>query len=184
MADSRLLVSSYVSEDRSDERNTARACNIAKYIIDNFGSNAGKRINIKDLRKNIPGDVKDTSLNPIGDLKAHGNAVNVLNLGKLTRGKDTYVDFSLPNLKRCTSWILGQGRKVGAIQLIRDSDEPADENGEVPPGDNELIDCAIAMPQGKLTDWERNFVRSLDKKWRNGLTRKQRATLEKIIACS
>lgn len=174
MASSRLLVSGYVSEDRDEDRRTARACNIAKWFIDNFSSNAGKRINIKDLRRNIPDKVKDSGLDPTGDLKAHGDAVNTLNLGRLTKKGKTMVDFSLPNLKRCTSWILGQGQKVGAVQLIRENDQ-RDE-------DNALIDLGMEIPADKLTEWERIFIHSLNKKWREkGLSDKQKARLKLVI---
>lgn len=178
MAESRLLISNYVSEARDENRRTARACNIAKYLIDNFSTNAGKRISIKELRNGIPNEFKDESLNPKGDLKAHGDAVNALNLGKLTKNKETFVDFSLPNLKRCTSWILGQGRKVGAIQLVRDEEETKDPLIR----DDDLIDLGMEIPVDQLTEWELIFTRSLNKSWRErGLSTKQRSTLERII---
>ena len=194
MADSRLLVSNYVSEDREENRRIARACNIAKWLIDNFPHKAGKRINVKDLRKAIPNQVKDTTLSSGGDLKAHGNAINALNLGRLTVGKETMVDISLPNLKRCTSWVLGQGQKVGAISLIRDEDEPEklkapkSEKPKTPEPvnqleeDNALIDIALEIPAKNMSDWENNFVESLDQKWRRrGLSKRQRETLVKVI---
>jgi hypothetical protein len=170
-----MLVSEYVSEDREKDRRVARACNIAKWFIDHF--KPGQRVSTKALRDQIPASVKDGSLEANGDLKAHGNAVRALNLGMLNRNGETLIDFSLPNLKRCTSWILGEGQKVGAVKLIRDevSQEQTRE-------DNELIDLAMEIPTASFTEWERIFVFSLSKKWRGRqLSTKQRNRLLKII---
>lgn len=170
-----MLIPEYVSEVRSKGRRNARACNIAKWFITNF--KPGKRIAAKTIREEIPNKFKDQTLDTKGDLKAHGRAINALNLGKLTNNGETFIDFSLPNLKRCASWILGQGQKVGAIKLLRDEmvQEQIIE-------DNELIDLTIEIPNDNLTQWERIFVHSLNKNWRDrGLSTKQRDRLLKII---
>jgi hypothetical protein len=175
MADSRMLVSEYVSENREKDRQIARACNIAKWMLDNF--RLGERVSAKDIRNNIPQQVKDTTLDAKGDLKAHGCAVNALDLGRLTRDGEMLVDFSLPNLKRCASWILGQGQKVGAIKLLKD-----EVTQECVQEDNELIDLAMEIPTENFTEWERIFVFSLNKNWRErGLSLKQRTRLLKVI---
>lgn len=180
MAESRMLVSEYVSENREDNRRVARVCNIAKFIIDNF--DAGQRISAKELRAQIPVDVKDPDLDSVGDRKAHGDAINTLNLGRIVKNGETLIDYSLPNLKRCASWILGEGQKVGAVKLIKEETD-VDEHTQKLNDDNALIDQAMAIPLANFTDWERMFVFSLNKNWRaRGLSEKQHKRLVRVIS--
>ena len=115
-----MLVSKFVSEIRSDKRRVARACNIAKWITENYSKYAGLFISVEQLRSSISSDHKDTTLDPLGDRRAHGDALYELGVSRKTVDGVTYVDISLPNLKRCASFLLGQGRRVGALSLVRD----------------------------------------------------------------
>jgi len=176
MAESRMLVPNYVTEDQGEGlRRNARACNIAKYLLDNF--KLGKRINSHKLRSYIPNQYKDQTLDPTGDLKAHGDAVAALDLGRLGKNGSTLIDYSLPNLIRCARWVLGEGKKVGAVMVLKD--QIAKDQTAL---DNKLIDEAINIPANRFTNWESDFVTSLDRKWRvKGLTTRQRARLNKIL---
>ena len=175
MAESRMLVPNYVSEDQEyGLRRNARICNIAKYLLDNF--KLGKRINSHKLRSYIPNQFKDVTLNYVGDLKAHGDAVATLDLGRLGKNGGTLIDYSLPNLIRCARWILGEGKKVGAVMVLKD--QIVEDQTAV---DNQLIDEAVNIPIDRLSNWEKDFVYSLHRKWRDGLTVCQRDRLNKII---
>lgn len=114
--ESRMLVSRYVSENLKKNAKRARACNVATWFVENYSDLAGDYVSSRDIRAQIPDEVKKPGLNPSGDLKAHGDAINKLGLSLEQRGKDRMVDMSLPNLKRCVSFLLGS-RGAGALIL-------------------------------------------------------------------
>ena len=184
----RMLVSKYVSEDRDKNRRVARACNIATYIKENFAKLEGSSIAPKAIRKSIRFKIDPTSRYVAdnrtkkeieGDNRAHGDAWGKSGLKLSTVGTNgsKKIEFSLPNLKRSVSYLLGQGPKVGALELKTDK---VDSN--CLEETNDLIDRAMKIPTEKLKEWERIFVLSLNKKWRKkGLSDKQKARLKLVL---
>jgi hypothetical protein len=180
-----MLVSKYISEKLDEKRRIARACNIATYIKENYAKLEGESISAKEIRKQIRFKLdpalrfavdsrSEEEIN--GDHRAHGDAwgKSGLKLSFVNQNGVKKIEFSLPNLKLCASYLLGKGPKVGAIKL-----KASAKNNIV---DDKLISQAVKVDVDKLTDWEKVFVRSLDEKWRGrGLSNRQRNRLVKII---
>ena len=178
---SRMLVSKYIKEDGKD-RLIKRASNIATWFLENYGTLQGSLVSSKEIRTQIharlgtytgqnwlPGANGPTS----GDLKAHGQAIKVLNLNSDLRNKEKHVDMSLINNKRCASFLLGKGKIAKSLYLKKMKTKDIT--------DNELIDLALTLDQKRLDVWESNFVSSLDRRYRKGLSGSQRQKLMKTI---
>jgi len=166
---SKMLVSEYVAED-GDNRRMARACNIATYFIGNYDE--GGHISVKELRREIC-QILDVAPPSTGDLKAHGDAwgASGLRLDFDEFDGQKQIEFSLPNLKRCASYLLGKGPKISALKLIRRLLTNV-----------ELINVAIVLSQNNMTNWEKKFIRDMNCLWRSKvLSSSQRAKLMQII---
>jgi hypothetical protein len=185
----KMLISGYVPED-GDNRRAARMANISTMFLEQWGS--GKRaIGSLYLRKLIREKLSLNSLEgeaKSGDHRAHGDAYGGqgLNLDTTTIGNRKYILFSLPNIVRCSRFLLGgECRPTGAlcqtrINLTSDllGDESVQDLEDL--DDNELIDLLVECKD--LSSWEANFANSLDKKWRkDGLSPGQRSKTIQII---
>ena len=73
---------------------------------------------MKVARSEILGDLFATPKSS-GDLNAHGRACALLNLNMENISGVNHIEFSLINLKRCTSFLLGRGRVSHSIELVR-----------------------------------------------------------------
>jgi len=121
----KALVPQIAKEDGS-LRMTARASNVATWFIYHFPEHAGELINVKLIRKEIVENLKTLVLDQAGDLKAHGHAWGKgkqgLGLDSETVSGERYVVMSLINMTRCSRYLLGKGRKVGALTKIQSSE--------------------------------------------------------------
>lgn len=178
---SRMLVSKYVKED-GNNRLIKRASNIATWFLDNYGKFQGSLISSKEIRTQIHGRLGTYTGQcwlpgfggpTPGDLKAHGQAIKVLNLNSDLKNKEKHVDMSLINAKRCASFLLGKGKIAKSLYLKKTKAENM--------ADNDLIDLALTLDQKRLDKWESNFINSLDRSFRNGLSSSQRQKLMKTI---
>ena len=172
----RRLVSKFVDEDQDGIKLICRASNIAHWFTQNFSDYSGTLVSMKNLREEI---VSETGETPgTGDFRVHGRAVGLLNLNLDTVSGENYVEFSLINLKRCASFLLGRGRISHGITLIKDPSVSAD----AVESDDDLIDQGLALSESSLTSFERIFTRNLNKKVRGrDLSSSQRAKLLQII---
>lgn len=121
----RMLIARFVSENVKKEAKKARACNIARWFIRNYAKLEGTFVSARDIRAQIPANFRKPGLTTRGDLRAHSEALTLLNLSSVKRGQDRLVDMSLINLKRATSFLLGS-RNAGAIYIK--SNTTADED--------------------------------------------------------
>jgi hypothetical protein len=113
-----MLTSKFVSEDQPNVKLIARASNIAHWFIRNYAENAGCLVSTKNARAEILGAL---FVGPPsnGDINAHGRASALLNLNMENISGVNHIEFSLINLKRCTSFLLGRGRVSHSIELVR-----------------------------------------------------------------
>lgn len=121
----KALVPQIAKEDGA-LRMTARASNIATWVIYNFPEYAGKLVNVRLIRKEILNGLKINVSDAIGDMKAHGhawgNGKQGLGLDSKEINGERYIVMSLVNLTRCSRYLLGKGRKVSALTRLIDSE--------------------------------------------------------------
>jgi hypothetical protein len=113
-----MLTSKFVSEDQPNVKLIARASNIAHWFIQNFADNMGGLVSTKDARAEILGELF-AGPTTAGDINAHGRACALLNLNVENISGVNHIEFSLINLKRCTSFLLGRGRVSHSIELVQ-----------------------------------------------------------------
>lgn len=114
-----------IAKEDGKLRMTARASNIATWFIYNFPEHAGKLINVRLIREEILDGLKLVVADVSGDLKAHGhawgNGKQGLGLDNEEVNGERYIVMSLINMVRCSRYLLGKGRKVGALSLLNAS---------------------------------------------------------------
>ena len=193
----KLLVSGFVRED-GENKMLARQANVATLFWMLFSSHAGKVMSMKSFRNLIKewlfSKWYDNDLHALfgedktkDDLRVHGSACGKqgLKLDMLEINREKFLIFSLPNLIRCSRFLLGSGgRDTGSLCLNR-----LDTNAGIIGGsimledldDDSLID-ALLDSSGK-SSWENNFATSLDKKFREkGLSPGQRSKAIEVIS--
>ena len=187
----KLLVSNFIKED-GDNRRLARQANIATMFNLMFSKHIGEVINAKVFRNMILENLKERGFSSEvfdinGDFRAHGDAYGKsgLNLDITKIGRDRYILFSLPNIIRCTRFLLGNGgRTTGSLYLKRlDLENEIIGRNDVKLedlNDFELVDLLIEVPN--KTGWEQNFANDIDKKFRNHITPGRKAKIIQIIS--
>ena len=173
----KMLISKFINEDQNKIKLICRASNIAHWFNQNFANHAGTLMSLRDVRSSILDGLGNPSTGS-GDLRVHGRAAKLLGLNLETISNENYVEFSLINLKRCASFLLGSGRISGGLTLLKKPTVSADQAES----DVDLIDQAMLLDSDKLTTFERIFTKNLNKKYRTRkLSMPQRVKLLQII---
>jgi len=175
---SKMLVSKFVPELEKENRLVRRASNIATLFLELMPKFEGKAVSVRALRLELLRRLDISPTNLVGDLRAHGDAYGKSGLGleTIVVGGQKYVEFSLVNQVRCIRYLLGQGRKVGALvhkQLVETVDD-------ILPGDDVILSSLNGIEEDVLSDWELDFRTNVIRK--GHLSEKQREKALEIMS--
>ena len=209
---SRMLVNQYVSENvkNSAQAQKARATNVANWFLNEWNQNKGQFVTCRQIRNGIPSQFKKPGYNPNGDARAASRAIEkYLGLSYEDKSGKRHYDVSLPNLKRCVSFLLGA--RNGTLKMVQpvQAVKPAPAPKPAPPKpvkiksklsvqaktDLVLIDILERVcfkdkaVFNRLDSWEKGFVGNISQNYpnqiksgrRNSLSPAQRESANKLI---